>query len=161
LRELILASVFGTGGLLVGLMIGIALMGVFGYWETGGINIPFNLEHIGIAGNIQVIVAGKTCESHHVLTTIASFVPQDVKADVKDIFAFANGGQFTQSLWTFTQSNNVRVSMKIWGPAENTTTYIIEFGRLTFQDVEISGFDFSISWTGGSDGYALRSVTYP
>jgi len=163
LRGFIIGSLLGgAGGLVIGILIGMALISAFGYLQSGGVNIPYNLQHIGIANEVNVKVGGKSCVVHHILTTTSSFVPQDVKVDVKNLLEFSLAGQLTQSLWTFTQDNNVQVSMTIIGPPENTSTYLLEFGRLTFQDVDISGFDFSISWiTGQSEGYALRDITFP
>jgi hypothetical protein len=58
----------------------------------------------------------------------------------------------------------VQVVMTIIGPPTgNDTVYALEFGRVTFSDVQIRSSDFvEVSWAKATtDGYAMRDVSYP
>lgn len=153
----------GLGGLLVGFILGVAVMALFGFMVTGGVNVPYDTKHLEIAGKVQVQVAGKNCELKHVSTGSAPFNPQSVV----DIWKFAKGGTFTHSTWLFVQDGNTQVVMTVIGPPENSTTYILEFGRLTFQAVQLSIIDtsgkvFSVSWAANTkDGYAVTDLSFP
>jgi len=142
-------------------MLGVGFAFGFSYWQTGGVNIPYNFEHNTIAESITVTVSGRSCELKHLFTSVAEFVPQDITS----IAAFMQGGEFTQSLWVFSKDNNVQVALTIWGGAElagNKTAYLIEFGRLTFERVQINGKTFNVAWEASSnEGYRLIDLTYP
>jgi hypothetical protein len=156
-----LALLLGSGvGLVVGVMIGALIVMGFGYFESGGTQIPFNLQHNALAGKVNVLVDGKTTELKHLLSTLAPFYPQDIK----NIARFAKStGSLPMSVWGFVQSGNVQVCMTIIGPPNNnySDVYILEFGRLTFSAVHIAGL-VTLDWIAGSqDGYVLRDVVYP
>jgi len=151
----------GASGLVVGILIGLSIAVAFGYWQTGGVQIPYDLNHLTIAESVTVTASGRDCELKHIYTSVAKFVPQDII----NIAPFALGGEFTQSLWVFSRDNNVQVAMTIWGGAQtsrNETAYLIEFGRLTFEAVSIQGVTFTVEWTASSqEGYCLVDLTYP
>ena len=153
--------IVGAPSLVVGIMIGLSIAVAFAFWQTGGVNVPYDLNHNTIAESVVVTVSGRECELKHVFTSVARFLPQDII----NIAAFLKGGDFTQSLWVFTIENNVQVAMTIWGGAErpdNETAYLIEFGRLTFEQVSIQGVTFNIDWIANSqEGYCLVDLTYP
>lgn len=161
MRSFVGIIIGGMGGLLLGIVLGVAFALGVGYWQTGGVNIPYNMEHNTIADSISVYVSGRKCELKHVFTSVAEFVP----LDIINIIPFAQGGEFTQSLWVFSKENNVQIAMTIWGGAEtseNKIAYLIEFGRLTFEQVKISGVTFTIEWPASShEGYCLVDLNYP
>ena len=172
----LLAVLFGAVlGLLPGILIGALVVTGVGYYESGGTQIPFNLEHNKIAAEINVRVDGKNCEMKHLLSTLAPFYPQTVIIDgepsnsnpqgIKNIAKFAKStGNLPMSVWGFSQGGNIQVVMTVMGPpnSNDTNVYLLEFGRLTFLSVSITGLDVNVAWANGSwDGYMLQDVVYP
>lgn len=141
----------GAGGLFIGLLIGVLIVAGFGYWQTGGLNIPYNTEHAEISKRFTVkdITDGVVMNVKHVLTGEAAYhayAPQDI---------FIARKTYTQSLWFWTtgQSNDIEVTMTIWGPGEDGKTYAVEFGRHAGNNIQISGFGASVTWQDGIEGY--------
>jgi len=147
----------GIGGLTIGIVLGILIAQGISFAQTGGVNLPFNMEHNDIAYEVIVKVNGENCKLGHCYTTIAEFIPYDIKS----ITEFAQGGEYTQSLWVFTQENNVQVTMVITGP-NSQNGYILEFGRQTPASVYIKAFQYTVDWSQASgEGYALTDVVFP
>lgn len=163
----------GGVGLVVGVIIGAVIVTSFGYYESGGVQIPFNFEHNALAGKVRVTVNGRNTELKHLLSTLAPFYPQTLlespgsqsgSMDMRDIAKFAQStGNLPMSIWAFVQSGNVQVTMSVMGPpTSNDSIYIVEFGRLTFEGVHITGLGYTVDWSQGSqDGYAMETVSYP
>ncbi len=151
----------GIIGFLPGILIGALVVTGVGYYETGGTQIPFNLQHNAIAAKVSVVVDGKNCDLKHLESTLAPFYPQDLR----NIAKFAKStGNLPMSVWGFVQSGNVQVIMSIIGPpTDNDTIYVLEFGRLTSASVEIQGPSFvPISWIERTtNGYAMVDISYP
>jgi len=145
---------FGGGGLLLGILLGALAVGGYGYFSTGGVNIPYDTVHTNIANGFQVTdmtdSAGLTLR--HMMTGSATYHPfasQDV---------FVAGQSYTQSLWVFEADGDIDITMTIWGPGEGDT-YSVEFGRHAGNTIQIKGWGFTFSFPSGSNvGYASCSV---
>ena len=121
---------------------------------AGGSPIPYSAKHIEIANNITVTVGERTCELTHVLTSSENSIPQDII----DIAEWAIGkGSYTHSVWFYKQASNVQVVMEVWGPLGNSTDYVCEFARLTFESVAITGYTHNINL----EGYDLAIIANP
>ena len=121
---------------------------------AGGSPIPYSAKHIEIANNITVTVGERACELTHVLTSSERSIPQDII----DVAEWAIGkGSYTHSVWFYKQGSNVQVVMEVWGPLGNSTDYICEFARLTFEDTIVMGYDFNINL----EGYDLTIIANP
>jgi hypothetical protein len=149
----------GVGSLLIGIIIGALIFAGYGYWQTGGTNIPYNQAHNDIAGLITVFAGGLRCDLKHVASSTAEFLP----GSIVDISKFAKGGQFPQSVWLFSEGGKPRLSLVITGPPDKSNAYILEFGRLSFVEIHVvcQRFSIDITWVqSGEQGYALKQINY-
>ena len=144
---LIGGMVGGIGGIFLGVLIGVAIFGGASFLQHGGVSIPYELTHTTIAEAFQVydVTDGVALNCKHVITMQAqfhAFAPYD---------AFTPRETYTQSLWYWTtgSSNDIDVTMTIWGAGANNT-YLVEFGRHAGNALDIKGFGESASWTQNS-----------
>jgi len=148
----------GMGGLLLGVLLGVAFAFGFSYWQTGGVNIPYSMEHTKISKMIKVsdITDGVVLNVKHVMTT------QAVYHGYAPLSSFESRETYTHSLWYWTtgDSRDIEVTMTIWGSAEDGT-YDIEFGRHAGNSIRIEGFGQTATWPqDGNEGYfSITGVT--
>jgi hypothetical protein len=141
-----------SGLLIVGILLGVTIV----LSSQGGLPDP---RHKLIAETVNVVVAGHACQLKHLSSGMAYLYPQSIV----NIAQFMKGGQFQQSLWVFSENGKACVSMAIYGPANNTNAYLIEFGRMTFLEVKISSqlFRAGVTWQPSTlEGYALRDLNF-
>jgi len=133
-------------GYLIGATIAVTIILIVFFVFTGGSPIPYSPKHIEIANNLVVTVGGRSCELTHVVTNSERSIPQDITDIVG--WALGEGGPYTHSVWFYKQGSNVQVVMEVWGALGNSTDYICEFARLTFEAVAITGYTHNISLEG-------------
>ena len=146
LTGLLFGGILGaSGGIVVGIIIGALLFAGFGLFQTGGSSIPYDANHVKLAGLVSAVDttthAPFTCR--HVFTTSTEFYPS-ASYDV-----FTPHHTYTESLWIFTAGSDIDITMVIWGPGDDNETYSFGFGRHMWNGATISGFGQTIVWTEG------------
>jgi len=144
----------GAGGILLGLLIGVALLTGAGYVMTGGVNVPYDSNHSYIAERISVVDStdGVTLSCKHVMSGPAEFHPYALNA-------FTAKKTYTQSLWIFCAGNDIDVTLTIWGAGDDGHTYSVEFGRHAGNAITIHCFNDTYIWEANSDtGYLGTTI---
>jgi len=158
LRGLIFGGLIGGGaGLLMGILIGVLVFGGLSFVQYGGVNVPYNLDHLEISKGFTVhdLTDGMPMNAKHVFTGSAVY-----HAFARDVFTPKTS--YTQSLWIWTtgDSNDIEVTMTIWGPGEDGKSYLIEFGKHAGNAIQIIGFGQSVTWQKDTnEGYWSLTVT--
>lgn len=136
----------GAGGLIIGILIGAALMGGYGFLSSGGTNIPYDQNHIKIANGFKIVDTTWNVQlaPHHQETapiTYSPYAPLDI---------FTPHQTYTQSLWTYTSGSDIDVLLVILGPSNDGHTYLVSFSRQMGNSASINGFGMSGGWQQGS-----------
>ena len=148
----------GSGGLIAGIILGALLVGGFQYFQSGGVGIPYAQDHVDIAHNFAVAMDtrdGKIqLDIKHIQTSTFTYA-QDV---LNEHFVMKKGEVYTESLWAWCSSgNDVEVAMTIIGPSNGS--YTVEFGKVSFAPIYISGYGLHADWPGGeTEGFAHVDV---
>jgi len=139
----------GSAGLLLGIIIGVTLFGAFGFVQSGGTTIPYDLNHSEIAHSFQVMDTTATVIMNvkHLQTGPSIYWPSYLSPSS----VFTRDTQYTQSIWYWAtqDANNVEVMMVILGPADDGKTYCVEFARFMGNGAQITGFGQTITWERG------------
>jgi hypothetical protein len=138
----------GAGGLLIGIIIGVIAATGFGYWQSGGVNIPYDQNHNRIAESfvIRDVTYGATLSRKHLQTGPIEFSPTAPFSSY-----FPAHLQTTQSVWAFCSGDDIDIILIILGPGNDTRTYSLNFQRLAANEISISSTLLSVSvrWPGG------------
>ena len=137
---------FGGTGFLLGLLVGIAVLGAFGYMQSGGSNVPYDNEHTRIANGFvgRDLTFSATMSLQHVRTAPIEFMPNS------PMNVFPAHLQTTQSLWAFSSGNDVDVVMVIYGPGTDGESYLITFGKISPCAIEVVGWGRTVEWSIGA-----------
>jgi hypothetical protein len=152
-------SIGGVGGIVLGLIIGIAVFAGFNFVSSGGTSIPYDTNHSYIAERVSVydMTDGVQMTSKLVLEGPATFHPFAL-----DVFQFTAKKSYTQSLWIFCSQNDIDVTLTIFGAGDDGKSYLLEFGRHAGNTIQIKAFNQTFSWAKGSnDGVASLIVKLP
>jgi hypothetical protein len=133
----------------MGLLIGALVIGGFGYLQSGGLNVPYHMEHNQIANAFSAmdLTVGINFKVRHVMTTEAQMYPH-YPYDV-----FSPTQSYTQSLWIFTPTagdqKDIELVMLIWGPANDGETYDVHLGKFAWNSISVQGWGHSHTWPEG------------
>jgi hypothetical protein len=143
------ALIGGTGALVLGLLIGALVIGGFGYFQSGGVNVPYHMEHNQIANGFTAmdLTVTNTFKVRHVMTSEAQLYPHAPYA------VFTARETYTQSLWIFTPTagdqKDIELVMLIWGPGNDGETYDVSFGKFAHNSITVHGWGHSHTWPEG------------
>lgn len=146
----------GMGGLLAGVLLGLLIAEAVGYWQTGGVNVPYAADHNDIANRFTVYSV--TWKKNFVLTHLRTTV-FTLQHNVLPLETFKVGESYTQSNWGWCENGDVEVWMSVTGPLSDGN-YLVDFARSGYNAVEIKGFSLSVTWAVGdySQSYAYVFV---
>lgn len=147
----------GMGGLIAGLLLGVLIAEGIGYWQTGGVNVPYATDHNEIANRFTVYSV--TWKKNFVLTHLRTTM-FTLQHSVLPLETYKVGSTYTQSNWAWTENGDAEVWMSITGPLSDGN-YEVDFARAGYNAVEIKGFSLSVAWAAGdySQSYAHTIVT--
>jgi hypothetical protein len=131
-------------------------MGAVGYWQTGGVNVPYAMDHVDIANKFTVYSV--TWKKNFVLTHLRTTM-FTLEHSVLPLETYKKGATYTQSNWAWTEYGDVEVYMDITGPLSDGN-YEVTFARNDYNAMEIKGFDLSVTWAAGdkSQSYVFKIV---
>jgi hypothetical protein len=146
----------GAGGLVLGLIIGVALFAGAGFLMQGGTNIPYDSKHSYIAEHVScidsAIPGGGQLSRKLALMGPAAYSPLGLNV-------FTKGKTYTQSLWLFCAGNDIEATMTIWGAGDDGNTYMIELGRHDGSTMQITLFNQTFTWASRTNqGYVCLNV---
>lgn len=144
----------GAGGLLVGVIIGAALVSGFGWIQSGGVNIPYDQTHSAIANHVKVrdVTWGRNLAVKHLQTGPVEFSPYAPQS-----IYFPAHLQTTQSIWVWTSGDDVDAVMCIVGPGNNSKAYVVLLSRMMANEASITCFNQTATWKKDTD---VGTVTF-
>ena len=146
----------GVGGAVIGILIGVLIAQGLGFAQSGGTNIPYNMEHTVIANGFVVrdVTWGRTLSLHHLQTGPITFSPY---APLSTMFPARH--PCDQSIWTYTSDQDIDMVLVIDGPGTDGHTYLAIFSRQMANEVSIAGFNVTLHWPSGAEpGWQVLEV---